>query len=298
MMLIEDVEQFLNGLIPEGRFKDFLRRQYRWRYNPYHVLDPLVVSAQPSEDGSLLVELIGGFHLRGPRDDFVYRTFRYADPAKLKNIGHLGMWSIFLVVLSEEFGKDVYELERSVKPGDTVLDLGAHIGGFTVRAARKIGPAGRVIAVEPAPQNYALLRSNLALNDLSNVEALNLGVWKERATLTMHFSGLSGGHSVEEGYANVHESGDVAQVPVDSVDGILAERGIERVDFVKMDIEGAEIEAIKGMRRTLERSNARLAIAAYHRVDGQQTHHTVTRQLAELGYRSRVQAGIVLASRS
>jgi FkbM family methyltransferase len=297
-MLIEDVEQFLNGLIPEGRFKDFLRRQYRRRYNPYHLLDPLVRSSEIQPDGTLLVELEGGFRLRGPRDEFVYRTFRYADPARLKNTGHLGMWSIFLVVLSEEFGKDVYEMERSVKAGDTVLDVGAHIGGFTVRAARKVGPTGRVIAVEAAPTNYQLLESNLRLNDLGNVTALNVGAWREPTTLTMHLSGLSGGHSIEERYANIHESGEVAEVRVDTIDNLLAKQGVDRVDFVKMDIEGAEIEAIKGMRRTLERGDARLAIAAYHRVDGRQTHHEVTRQLAELGYRSRVQAGIVLASRA
>jgi hypothetical protein len=106
---------------------------------------------------------------------------------------------------------------------------------------------------------------------------------------------LSGGHSFGEQHVKGYETDDVETVEVDTVDAILARLGRGRLDFVKMDVEGSELEVLKGMRESLLANDVRLAIAAYHRVGGRATQELVIRCLDDLGYASRAQDGIVYA---
>jgi FkbM family methyltransferase len=129
-------------------------------------------------------------------------------------------------------------VRRLLSHGDTFVDLGANIGAYALWAATLVGPRGTVLAVEPEPRNYALLRRNIELNGLLNVQALHLGVSDRRETLTLFLSeSNSGGHTF------VHQAesrGRRVDVPCKPVVEVLRDAEVTRVDLMKVDIEGFE----------------------------------------------------------
>ena len=148
-----------------------------------------------------------------------------------------------------------------IQPGDTVIDGGAHVGTFT-RYALAHG-AARVIAVEPEPVNIACLEANLASEIAAGrVTLVKAGIWNEKTYLTLRDSAdNSAGHSFVR---EVPDSSKLPGLPVLTLDEIVNELRLERVDFIKMDIEGAERRALEGARGTLARFRPRMAISSYH----------------------------------
>jgi len=138
---------------------------------------------------------------------------------------------------------------RSLRTDSVVLDIGAYIGQYTLLAA-KYAPVGRVIAFEPHPESYQRLQANIALNRLGNVQALNLaaGQRPERASLLLSDQ-PSNSRLLPTGCSN-HGAVDVEVVPVDQ---IVCEAALPRVDVMKIDVEGAEGQVIRGAQETLSR---------------------------------------------
>lgn len=168
------------------------------------------------------------------------------------------------------------EIERGVyaspghfiRPGDIVLDCGASDGDFT-RAALRAG-AARVVSIEIAPATIECLRRNLA-DEISAGRAVVYpkGVWDREDTLTLNVDPNNfAANSVVLRPESSHPS---VQVPLTTIDHIAAELALPRVDFIKMDVEGAEVKALAGAASVLARYKPRLAIAAEHHPDDQFT---------------------------
>lgn len=174
-----------------------------------------------------------------------------------------------------------YEYVREIQEGDIVVDAGAFTGDFTVYASRKAGPRGHVVAFEPDPNNLRRLNRNLR-GELKNVTIIEKGLWSNADTLTFRMgdSGLTSGTTATASGSISHD----ISIKVTSLDEELQRLGIHHIDVLKMDIEGAEIEALTGSRKTLRESNAYACIATYHIRDGQTTSSPVEQQLHELGY--------------
>jgi FkbM family methyltransferase len=128
-----------------------------------------------------------------------------------------------------------------------VLDIGAHIGKYTISAAKAVGPEGTVIAVEAYEPNYRVLQANIALNDLQNVIPLNVAAWNQDTEVKLYKSRRSGWHTTAR---EMQHGFDL--VKARRMDNILSEIRVNRVDLVKIDVEGAECEVIEGMGRLLE----------------------------------------------
>jgi FkbM family methyltransferase len=146
---------------------------------------------------------------------------------------------------------------RILKPGMVFVDIGANVGYFTVLASRLVGDAGTVIAVEPEPKNFELLKRNVNENKLRNVILLNtaLGATTGQAELFLSASNY-GDHQL---YRREDESRQPVSVPLDTLDNALARCNISRVDVIKMDVQGYEYQILAGMRRTLA-YNAHLVV--------------------------------------
>ena len=157
-----------------------------------------------------------------------------------------------------------------VQPGDIVIDCGAHIGLFTREALSR--GAKLVVAVEPAPLTRLLLERNLRKDiDAGRVVIYTKGVWDSETT--MQFQTDSGGGAVGQvldlDHHDVLKLGGVIEVPLTTIDKLVSELKLDQVDFIKMDIEGAEQRALAGATRTLQAYKPRMAIASYHEPDDQ-----------------------------
>lgn len=173
-----------------------------------------------------------------------------------------------------------YFKKDSINRGDIIIDAGAYNGVFTILAAKMTGPRGKVIAFEPDSNNFNKLLKNLEPNNIKNVIAVKRGLWCEKGNLDLIMCG-----SRSSFIFNTSEDKKVNTVSVDCLDHELKRLKIKKVDFVKMGIEGAEIEAIKGMKNTLKDSNdIKLAIASYHIVDGKKTCYEVEKLLSNLKF--------------
>jgi FkbM family methyltransferase len=158
------------------------------------------------------------------------------------------------------FVREQYRLEGRVEvhPGDTVLDLGAYKGESTVWLASQAGPSGRVLAFEPNPAARAFLERNAG-------RASGAGIGQIQILTVAAGSSRRRGNfvSTAEGCSRLDTGGDIA-VDVTTLDDVVSECRLASVDFIKMDIEGGEVEALKGARQTILRHAPRLAISVYH----------------------------------
>ena len=154
----------------------------------------------------------------------------------------------------------------------------------------------RIIAMEPEPDNYACLLKNIRANRLDNVIPVRKMLWSGQRQMPLYLSGNTSAHSAYRD-AFFGSTGESIDVEADSLDNILEAAGIDHADFIKMDIEGSEIEALKGMEKTLQ-SDVVVAIAAYHPIDGIPTYKTVMSDLQRLGFRTSYADEIVHARRN
>lgn len=154
--------------------------------------------------------------------------------------------------------------ELAVRPGDVVLDCGANVGVF-VREALDAG-AKLVVAIEPGPENLECLRRNFPSETAAGrVIVYGKGVWDKDDWLVLN---VDPSNSAADSFVMQPKGATGGlQLPLTSIDKLVAELKLERVDYIKMDIEGAEQRALDGARQTLAAYHPRLAISAYHRPD-------------------------------
>jgi FkbM family methyltransferase len=137
-------------------------------------------------------------------------------------------------------------VQRLLRPGMTVLDLGAHHGLYSLLAAKCVGRTGKVLAFEPSPRERRRLLRNLKINGHANVEVQDcaLGADSGSAMLFLVGEGQDGCNSLRP--PAVRESTSTLCVPLRRVDEELARLGVSHVDFVKLDVEGAELGVLQG----------------------------------------------------
>lgn len=174
-----------------------------------------------------------------------------------------------------------HELQRRLKPGDVVYDVGASIGFLAVICARLVGPAGRVIAFEPSPPAAARLRHNVAINGFDNVDVLEVGVADVVGAGTLVASTYGGESGLA--WARAEASAD-GGVPLTTIDEVVA-GGTPAPALVKLDIEGGEVAALRGMTATLAEHRPVVLCEIHDTMD------EVTGQLEAAGYAVRSLSG-------
>lgn len=269
----------LGKMIPEGKFKDRLRYfTYNLTDHPFYQTEKLINNIKACKDGNLYLETNQGMNFHGLPDKTPYDYLKYLNKSKISKIKDYPFFGSFFMILNEIFNENVYENFVHINKGDIVIDAGAHLGLFTVKAAKIVGNEGKVIAIEPEPGNLEILNRNIKLNKLKNVIIVNKGLWSSKKHLKMSMGQYNRSHS----FINDHpeKTSEELSLQVDSLDNILKELNIETVDFVKMDIEGSEIEALDGMEGTFKFKPS-MVIAAYHKFKGEETYPYVIKKLKD-----------------
>jgi FkbM family methyltransferase len=153
------------------------------------------------------------------------------------------------------FSNGIYEpfeteiVKTEVRKGDIVLDIGANIGYYTLIFANLVGPEGKVFAFEPDPGNFDLLEKNVEANGYHNVILVNKAVSNKNGKIKLYLSDDIGDH-------RTYDPGDgrkFVEIEAVRLDDYF-KQGTSRVNFIKMDIQGAEWEAIQGMNLLLQKN--------------------------------------------
>lgn len=150
----------------------------------------------------------------------------------------------------------------AAKAGDIVIDAGSCYGDTALYFSTKVGPTGRVIGFEFIPDNLEILRQNLELNPRhsSIVEIIERPIWESSEKVLYMVNNGPGSQVSERPLGN-----GATEVRTLSIDDVVRDKKLPRVDFIKMDIEGAELSALKGAVGTLNRFKPTLAICVYHK---------------------------------
>ena len=172
---------------------------------------------------------------------------------------------------------EVAFFRAAIRPGMTVVDVGANIGCHSVAFAQLVGPTGRVLAIEPQKQVYQMLVGNVALNHLTHVDTMHGALGHERGTLQVppvdytaagNFGAVSLSQSAGDG---------TEDVPVVTLDSLK----LPKCDFIKIDVEGAETSVIRGATETIRTH----APTIYAENDRPERSAELLQQILDLDYR-------------
>jgi len=146
-------------------------------------------------------------------------------------------------------------LDRVLKPGYVAIDVGANSGCHTLVMASAVGGNGKVVAFEPNPRMFNRLKANVKLNRLENVDLCPVALSDQSGIVTLHIpkdgdynQGLGSIHS-----ANLEEASDQVNVPKISLDDWVDQHYLSRIDLIKIDVEGHEMQVFKGAYQTLKK---------------------------------------------
>ena len=179
------------------------------------------------------------------------------------------------------------------RAGDVVLDIGANLGRYTVIAAKKVLNQGKVISIEANPTIFNLLVKNIKLNELTNVVPLNYAVFSEKTKIKFFVNTELRNNqygTVNPDIGNFENKGleQYVYVDADTVDSILSENHINfhEVKWMKVDVEGAEFDVIKGSKELLTNAKNLQLIVEMHNLSNGKTYYDEIRNFLELyGYK-------------
>lgn len=147
------------------------------------------------------------------------------------------------------------QFEQTLKEGDIILDIGAHVGYYTLLASILTGPSGRVFAFEPLPANIHFLRAHLALNQIHNVTLIEAAVSNEN-----HTGRFTPGLGTSMGM--LHPKG-ILEVECVTLDGLMSEGRLPVADVIKIDVEGAELKVLQGAANMLSLAHPTMFLATH-----------------------------------
>ncbi|MFV1974449.1 MAG: FkbM family methyltransferase [Candidatus Scalindua sp.] len=177
-------------------------------------------------------------------------------------------FGIMEIFLNNEYGP---ALDYINSPGEpSIIDLGANIGGFALFMFENY-PKARIVSVEAAPDTFRVLERNQEMNAQRNWDVLQAAVWTENGVVNLDRRQASTGHRIAE------NGSDGESITARRLDDILKERGIDNIDLMKMDIEGAEGDIVPGSEAVFEKTKVLVIEIHTDRIDPSSVYKTLNK---------------------
>ncbi|MFN7138874.1 MAG: FkbM family methyltransferase [Limisphaerales bacterium] len=175
---------------------------------------------------------------------------------------HAHLLNILNTFLLQQYRYASHHTTVAVSPGDIVIDGGGCWGDTALYFAQLAGSHGNVYCFEFAPDNLSILKRNLEMNPLlrDRIDVIKEALWDKTGD-TISFDSAGPGTTVGE---TAEQS---CKVTTRAIDDFVEEKRLDRVDFIKMDIEGAELKALQGAADTIRKFRPKLAISLYHKLE-------------------------------
>ena len=164
-------------------------------------------------------------------------------------------------------------IERfSPKQGDIVVDIGAAFGFYTIISSKRVGAQGKVVAIEAHPSNFEMLNRNIKLNQLTNVIPLNYAAYSKDKKIKLYLPEVESGYTIYNTIMSnrARTEDKFVEVNANTLDYLLQLKGIkqEEVNWIKIDVEGAEFEVLKGAANILSKSKDIALLIEVHNLTG------------------------------
>lgn len=170
------------------------------------------------------------------------------------------------------------EAYYKIKTNDVVAEMGAFRGYYTLYLSKKVGENGRIIAIEPIPSNIQYLKKNIEINDIKNVTIIEKGVWNANDTKTFQRKATD----YQSGSIDIsYENEASLSVEVNTLDTILTRCNTKRVDLMLIQLNGAEYEALEGLKSFMPLN---FAIAARYDKNDRRISSEIVQLLIKRGY--------------
>ena len=150
-----------------------------------------------------------------------------------------------------EYWKTLFFMDF-IKPGMTVIDIGANKGYFSLLAAKILNGKGRILSFEPEPGNCFWIRKNIEANDYKIIKLFQIALSDKEGKADLFLGKTEGAHSLNKSWQSLRSEKRAITVETRKLDSILKEENINEVDFIKIDVEGAELEVLIGSQDYLK----------------------------------------------
>jgi len=267
--------------------KNFFGRK-KFQYLNKKILTLNIEKAEIDNDGDPFVKLVNGFYFYSIKT--VPGEYKYYSllPQDVKNQLPVECYHTALDIIIRyiegglKFRGPRKEEFYSVKKGDVIAEMGAYMGHYSLYLSEKIGVNGKLIAIEPMPDNLRILKKNIVANNIKNTIIVPLGIWKEKALLS--FSRKKNDTQSGSVFLTHHDE-EIMELSVDTLDNILSEQKIKEINFMIVQLNGVEIEALEGMK---EFTPNNLSIAARYSKKGKSAVDIISGKLSLRGYQIHI----------
>ncbi len=295
--MIKKLKKIFAGIIPNW-IMDILSA-YQLRKNPYYqrIENLQIIRSGLSDDHIPFVELLNGRVFYGylptaPQIAY-YKHFLDKQIKKKLNKECINVaFDIAVRYLGPESQTDFLNHGKfyGFRKGDTVVEVGAYIGYYVMRVAELVGEGGRVVAIEAVEENLQLLRKNIEANGFKHVIIVPKAAWNSEGSLRFYRNTRQQASAMST-VVNAQEEFDVH---CDSIDNILKNADIAKVDFIRIQVNGVEREVLLGMPELLKQ-NPTLLVAAIYERDGKKSWMEIKTTLESYGYTTQIGMGNILA---
>lgn len=178
-------------------------------------------------------------------------------------------------------------ISKELNNGMNCLDIGSNIGYYALLESKKIGQSGNVWAIEPSPENFSTLIENIKLQDNKNVKAFNFAIGDQNGEIEFIISKKSNWSKIKEENDPIELGDKIIKVPLKTLDSFSEENNFEKIDLLRMDVEGYENKIILGGLKFLKKFKPIIMIEIHKMIMGENETKKILEKLKEMNYENR-----------